>query len=502
MASALRRTDQVTATTSIAPTDRHARVIAAAACAVLLACWGGASHAQPLLELYRAATTADPTAASARAQHEAALHRVDQARAAFGVTANVTLNNGHSQYVEPSNVVTPDPRTFNSRQATLQFSQPLYKPVLRPQLQQAKAQSEQARLQSEQTRFEFMLRFVESAFDMLKARDALRYLRVEQESTALQMAQAKRSFTVGTVSVTDVRDAQARADAVAAQVTAAEYDLALRHQVFLDLVGRQTPELLALGLETGALPSLDASSLPGWVSDAHIASPALLQAQWALEAARQETIKANMAHAPTLDANYSYTKTWDTGSVTSAQQRLSKQIQMGVTLNVPLFASGATLSKQRESLALQDKAQADLESARRTLAVNIRQSFSAAQSSISQARGLVTAVQSQTVAVRANQRAYQVGMKVNSEVLAAQAKLSEAQRDLSRARYDAWLAYFKLKGAAGQLDEYDLSHLDGLLKPLDTPMELSKDILQPTELPQLKLRPLGVRRPEGQGQIQ
>jgi outer membrane protein len=463
---------------------------------------GSAAHAQSLLDLYRAAQAADPAAASARAQHQAALHRIDQARAAYGVTANVTYNNGHSQYVEPTNSVTPDPRTFNSRQATLQFSQPLYKPSLRAQLQQAKAQSEQARLQSEQTRVEFMLRFVEAAFDMLKARDALQYLRVEQESTAAQMAQAKRSFTVGTVSVTDVRDAQAKADLVSAQLAAAEYDLALRHQVFLDLVGRQTPELLARGLQAQALPNLDATGLPNWVADAHIASPALRQAQWALEAARQETIKADMAHAPTLDANYSYTKTWDTGSVTSAQQRQATQIQMGVTLNVPLFASGATRSKQRESQALQDKAQADLESARRTLAVNIRQSFSAVQSAISQASGLATAVQSQSVALRANQRAYQVGMKVSSEVLAAQSKLSEAQRDLSKARYDAWLAYFKLKGAAGQLDEYDLSHLDGLLVALDTPMELSRDILYPIELPQLKLRPLGATRPEDRGQSQ
>lgn len=459
----------------------------------------GVARAQSLLDLYRAAELGDPAAASARAQHEATMHRIDQARAAFGVTANLTYSNGHSQYVEPSNVVTPDSRTFNSRQAAVQFSLPLYKPALRPQLQQAKAQSEQARLQSEQARVEFMLRFMEATFDMLKARDALRYQRVEQGATTVQLNLARRSFTVGTVSVTDVRDAQARADVVAAQLTAAEYDLALRHQVFLDLVGRQTPELLSRALEADVLPHLDTGSLRDWVTEAHVASPALRQAQWALEAARQETIKATMAHAPTLDANYGYTKTWDTGSVTSTQSRLATQIQAGITLNVPLFASGATLSKQREAMVLQEKAQADLESARRSLALNIRQNFSAAQSAISQARGLSTVVQSQTVAVRANQRAYQVGMKVNSEVLAALAKLSEAQRDLSSAHYDAWLAYFKLKGAAGQLDEYDISHLDGLLKPLGEPLELSDDILHPVELPQLKLRPLGAARPEDRG---
>lgn len=109
------------------------------------------------------------------------LEREEQARAAFGVTGNLTISS-HSQYAEPSNAVTPDPRTFKTKQGALQFNQPIYKPTLIAQLQQSKAQSEQAR-------------------------DALRYLRVKRESTAAQVAQAKRSFTVGTVAITDVRDA-------------------------------------------------------------------------------------------------------------------------------------------------------------------------------------------------------------------------------------------------------------------------------------------------------
>ena len=464
-----------------------------AVCAALI--HGGAAQAQSLLELYRWADAADPALASVRAQHQATREREDQARAAFGVTANLTFSNSHSQYYEPTNGITPDPRTFNTRQAALQFNQPIYKPVLTAQLQQAKAQSEQARLQAEQTRIESVQRFVEATFELLKARDTLRYLQGEQESTAAQMAQAKRSFTVGTVAITDVRDAQAKADMVAAQVTAAQADLSLRHELFLDLVGREAPALLGRELKGDAVPSLDPAGLPEWMADAHSASPALRQAQWALQAARQETRKADMAHAPTLDASYGYTRTSETGSVTSTQKRTAEQIQMGVTLTIPLYASGALHSKQRESLALEQKAQADLESARRALAVNVRQNFSAALSAISQAKGLTTAVNSQAVALRANQRGYEVGMKVNSEVLAAQSKLFEAQRDLSKARYDAWLAYFKLKGAAGQLDEIELERLDVLLTPLDKPMELSDAILHPRELPPLKLQPIGATRP-------
>lgn len=455
----------------------------------------GAVHAQSLLELYRSADAGDPAMASARAQHRAVQEREVQARVAFGVNGNLTISTGQSQYAEPTNLQTPDPRRFKTSQGALQFTQPVYKPTLALQLQQAKAQSEQARLQGEQTRTDSLLRFVEAAFDMLKARDTLRHLRVEQVSTAAQMVQAKRSFEVGTVAVTDLRDAQAKADAVAAQLSAAEFELSLRHQLFMDLVGRETPELLARGLEGDSLPPLDPASLAQWVTDAHQNSPALGQAQWALEAARQETRKADAAHAPTLDATYGYNRTSESGSATSTQRRFANQIQFGVTLTIPVYSSGAMRSKQREAAALQDKAQADLDLARRSLALNIRQSFSAALSAVSQAKGLATAVNSQQLAVRANQRGYQVGMKVGSEVLAAQSKLFEVQRDLSKARYDAWLAYLKLKGAAGQLDDDDLSHLDVLLRPLDAPMALSDEILHPVELPQLKLRPIGALSP-------
>lgn len=460
---------------------------------------GTAAHAQSLLELYRSADLADPALASARFQHQAAQERENQARAAFGVTINLSVNSSRSEYQEPTSATLPDPRQFNTRQFTLQFNQPVFKPVLTAQLQQAKAQSEQLRLQYEQTKIDALQRFVEVAFELLKARDALRHLRAEQESTAAQMAQAKRSFTVGTVSITDVRDAQARADLVAAQLAAAQSDLLLRHQLVLDLVGRSAPDLLRRELTGEAVPDLKPDSLAEWMADAHSTSPALRQAQWALEAARQETRKADMAHAPTLEASYGYTRTSETGTTTSNQPRFAEQLQMGVTLNIPLFSSGAMSSKQRESLALQAKAQADLDSARRTQALNIRQNFANVLTALSQVRGLTTAVASQAVALRANQRGYEVGMKVSAEVLAAQSKLFEAQRDLSKSRYDAWLAYFKLKGAAGQLNELDMERLDTLLTPIEPPMALPAEVLEPQALPQLTLHPVGTVPSSGRG---
>ncbi|MGS0755699.1 TolC family protein [Roseateles sp. GG27B] len=195
------------------------------------------------------------------------------------------------------------------------------------------------------------------------------------------------------------------------------------------------------------------------------------QAQLALVAAEAELRKAWQGHAPTADLTYTYTFSSDTGTVTSIFPRRGDTSQVGISVNIPLFASGATQAKVQETVALRDKAQSDVDAARRTVQVGVRQNFSAALSPVSLARGLETATRSLEAAFQANRRGYEVGLKVNAEVLDAQSKVFESRRDLSHARYDAWLSFLKLKSFAGQLIEADVAQLDALLvveSPLPT----------------------------------
>jgi len=452
--------------------------------------------AQSLIELYRAAEVADPAVAGARAQQRAAQERDVQAGAAFAPSASVSVTRNQSNYIEPTSFFTPDARVFGNKQAVLQITQPVFKLALGAQKDQTEAQAEQALLQAEQARIDGLQRFVESTFEMFKARDTLQHLLAQQESTAAQLALARRSFTVGTVAITDVRDAQAKADVVATQVIAARHDLGLRHQIVMELVGRPVPALLARGLVDDPLPALDRAGLQQWLSDGLASSPALRQAQWGLEAARHEVRKAGVAHAPTVDLNLSHTQLSESASVTTTTARRSTQDQVGLTINVPLFAGGATQSRVREALALQEKAQADVDSARRTLTLNLRQHFTSTLASSSQAQGLAVAVKSQETALRANRRGYEVGMKVGAEVLDAQTKLFEARRDLSRARYDAWLSFIKLKCAAGVVAETDLARIDALLQPLNPPLVLDAEILDPAAAPAMPRVPAAPPEPE------
>ena len=152
--------------------------------------------------------------------------------------------------------------------------------------------------------------------------------------------------------------------------------------------------------------------------------------------------------------------------MTSLLPRRGDTSQVGVNVNIPLFASGATQAKVKETMALRDKAQTDVDAARRSVQIGVRQSFSIALGAVGLARGLETATRSLEVAMQANRRGYEVGMKVNADVLEAQTKIFESRRELSRARYDSWLNFIKLKTFAGRLSDADIDQLDALLLAL------------------------------------
>lgn len=422
--------------------------------------------AQPLSEMLRQALASDPAIAAAQAQVRAAQERVAQARAGFGPTAAITGSVTESRYREAPDF---ELRNFRSVQGVFQVTQPLFRGSLLPSLEAAQAQLLQAQAALAQAQTESAQRLVEAAFDVLKARDTLAHAQAQRASADEQSRSAKRSFELGTAAVTDWREAQAHADAVAAQVLAAQAELGLRQQVLAELAGQS--QTLPDGATSWMTRSLDGQHLPDlppgavlqWLADASTLSPQIAQARQALEQAQAEVRKAAQGHAPTLDATYAFTTSKDTGTVTSAFPRRGDTSAVGLNLNIPLFASGATQSRVRETMALRDKAQADLDAARRSVSLAARQAFASTLAAIGQARGLEAAQVSQALALRANQRGYAIGMKVNAQVLEAQSKLFEARRDLSRARYDAWSGYIKLKALAGRLDAADVLALDGVM---------------------------------------
>lgn len=419
------------------------------------------AQAQSLLELVESARTYDTAWQSARAQLDAAGRKADQARA--GLLPSAALTSGLTR----SNVELSKPKIENTGTAQtvgINASQPLYRPANRINLEQGQRGVDVAQAQLDAATQDLLVRVSQAYFDVLAAQDTLTFVQAQKAAVSEQLASAKRNFEVGTTTVTDSREAQARYDLVIAQEIAAENDLRVKRLALDQLVGitGTQPRPLALPLQ---LPGVQPANVTTWVDTARDQQPAVRQAAIALDIARLETKKAETGHLPTVDLQAGYNVTRNLNGTISAPGVTSRSnaASVGVALNLPLFAGFAVQNRVKETLALEEKATADLETARRNVAQAIRAAFFGVQSGQGQVQALEAAEASSQSALDANKLGYQVGVRINIDVLNAQSQLFQTKRDLAQARYNVLLGTLKLRQAAGTLTQQDVEAINALL---------------------------------------
>ncbi|MFM7331763.1 MAG: TolC family protein, partial [Brachymonas sp.] len=270
-------------------------------------------------------------------------------------------------------------------------------------------------------------------------------------------------FEVGTSTITDTREAQARFDLVIAQEIAAENDLRVKRIALDQLVGKPgtAPKALALPAK---LPDVLPADVNLWVTQSQEQHPSIKAAQIALDVAKLETEKAQAGHKPTLDATLSYNVTHNTnGSASSGLNSRTNNATLGLAFNLPLFAGYATQNRIKETLQLEDKAQNDLEAAKRSIAQATRTAYFGVLSGLGQVKALEAAEASSQSALDANKLGYQVGVRINIDVLNSQSQLFQTKRDLAKARYDVLVGGLKLRQANGTLKAEDLNTVNALL---------------------------------------
>jgi len=420
---------------------------------------GSAAHAQSLLELYDAAHAFDATYLSARALAESVPYRVEQAEALLRPSASLGTSASRVELNPPI----LQSYGSNTLALTLSGRQPLFNRANEATVRQAEKSLDVSLADLDSAEQELILRLSQAYFEVLGAQDTLATTRTNKAAISEQLASAKRNFEVGTATITDTREAQARFDLASAQEIAAQNDLVTKRIALDQLVGRPNVEPKQLAVPV-ALPAVQPDNADAWVRLAEGQHPAIRRAQSALEIARLETAKARAAALPTIDA---------VGSVSGGRGAIggslgslpgnSATASVGVQLNMPLYSGGQIQNRVKETLVLEDRSLNDLEAARRGVSQATRQAFYTLQSGAAQVRALEAAESSSLLALEATQLGYRVGVRVNLDVLNAQTQLFQTRRDLARARYDVLLNNLRLRQAAGQVTAQDIAAVDRLL---------------------------------------
>ena len=415
------------------------------------------AFAQSLQELYEAARGYDASYLAARALAESAEFRAAQAEALNRPSANITAG-ANAEVIDVPTIGTGDSYTT---QASINGRYPLFNRANQRTIDQARKAFEAARADLEMAEQDLIVRVGQAYFDVLAAQDTLSATNADKTAIAEQLASAKRNFEVGTATITDTREAQARFDLRSAQVIAAENELRNRRLALDQLVGRLgvAPKGLALPVP---LPDTVRGDADLWVREADALHPVVRKARLGLDVATLETEKARAAELPTLDLVATLGSSQGNGTAV-AIGGLTTRSGIGVQLNWPIYTGGATQNRIKETLSLEEKSRNDLETARRGVALNTRVAYNSVQSLLAQVTALEAAESSTKLALEATQLGYKVGVRVNLDVLNAQTQLYATQRDLARARYDVLVGYLRLRQASGQLSLTDVDRVNRLL---------------------------------------
>jgi outer membrane protein len=346
------------------------------------------------------------------------------------------------------------------RSYSLSLTQPLFNLASIQAARQGFEQVKASEATFQAARQEALLRVAEAYFKVLSEQDNLSSVQAEKTAIGEQLEQAKRSFEVGSATVTDQQEAQARFDLAVAKEIAANNSLSVARSALVLLTNQPLPDRLVGPSGPIAIARPEPSAAEPWIEQARTNSFSVLKAQAEAVSARYEVTKKMAGHLPSLDlvANRTYSQE------TTAVDTNSGSNYVGLSLTVPLFAGGLTLSQTREASALQVKADLDLQAARLQAEQSARTAYLNAVAGLSQVQALEAAEKSSKLALDSNKLGYEVGVRINIDVLNAQQQLYAAQRDLSKARYDTLLAGLKLRASVGSLQTNDLDSVSQLLQ--------------------------------------
>jgi len=428
--------------------------------AIALAVAAMPAAAADLLGIYRDALVSDPVFQAQRSQRNATIERLPQARSQYLPLISGQASVFHN-YTERSGLANYD---YTTQGASLSLSQPVFRLPNWIAISQAEKIVLQADARLADANQELIVRVAQAYFDVLLAQDTVLLSAAQKEAFSQQLAQAKRNFEVGTATIVDTLEAQARYDQTVAQEIVIVNDLEIKRRALEQLVGKPVDGVVPLK-EPLALVPPDPVNIDAWTKAAEESSLAILAAQAFNEAAKQEVDRAKAGHLPTVDFSVTYGVAKDPSGVRGLDgiSPNGRAGSVGFVLGVPIFEGGLTSSRVREAVALRDKADQDLENTRRSVIQLTRTQFLNVTNGIAAVQAIERAVASTQSQLDSTVLGRDVGVRTSVDVLNAQQQVFSARRDLQASRYLYLLNTLRLKAAAGRLTEPDLEAVNRTL---------------------------------------
>lgn len=431
--------------------------------------------AENLIQVYEQAKETNPDLRSAYANKEKAYSAISGSRASLLPQIGLTASYGITEGIR-------DKKGINSRSATFYdatLTQSIFDYSIWKTLDITKKQASiydityQSQVQS------VILNTATNYFNVLKALDAFSYAEANRQEIYRQLEQTRQKHKVGLVAITDVQDAKANYDRTVASKISALNDLNNAIEDLRQVSGRFYAKLASV--DTSKFNTKTPSPISSLLKQSESSNLDLITAQLNKEVAKEQISLARAGHLPTLSltgtANLGRTETY--GSSSTQSKSYSGDNYVGVSLNLPIFSGGATLSQVDQAKYNYLSYVEQLESTSRTVVNNVRSAYNNISASISSIQAYQQAAISAQSSLDATKAGYQVGTRTIVDVLTATTNVYSAKQNLSNAKYTYLTNLLQLKYSVGTLTADDLVSLNNMLGvDIDTLVAMDSDEIE------------------------
>lgn len=418
-----------------------------------------------LLKSYRLSLEQDAGYQASRAETAASRELVPQARAQLlpNLSSNLSRSKNQTNSETPGFLGARNSSSYEylSSSYALTLRQPLYRKYNFAQYQQAQSQVESAEAVLDKSLQDMLVRLCGAYFEALMAQDQLSLVLAAKDAYAGQLQAAKRTFEAGQGTRTDIDDAQARYDMALAQELEASQNVGHTRRQLQVIINQPVDSLARLKPERMQLmPPLPASP-EEWIARGEEINADLRAMRANIASANQELEKARAGHMPTVDLLVQRSRSLSENQVTINQFYLTSQV--GLQVNIPIYAGGYISSQIRQALANLEKYQQQYEARRREIDLQIRKEFQNVAEGVLKVKAQEQAERSSDQALYSNQKGYQAGTRTLIDILNAQQQRMNVRRDLAQARYQYLMARVRLQGLVGSLDEDEIKLINSWL---------------------------------------
>ncbi|KJG09305.1 outer membrane channel protein [Photobacterium kishitanii] len=411
------------------------------------------ASADDLAQIYQQAKQNDPQLLKAAADKDAAFEAINSSRSTL--LPQINLSAGYNTYYLDSKA-----GKDNGFTGGVTLSQSLYNRASWVGLDIAEKEARQSDAAYAVTQQGLILRVASAYFNVLKAKDDLKFGEAEKAAVGRQLEQMKQRFEVGLSAITDVYDAQAQYDTVLASIIVKKNTLANSYEELREITGHAYSSLDPLNTTTfsASKPQQVADNL---VKDAETENLTLLASRIGQDIARDNISLADSGHLPTLsfESGYQYD---DTSALSKPDQG---NLSAGIKIDLPVYSGGNTSSQVKQAQYKYVSASEDLEAQYRTVVKDVRNYYNNINATIGSINAYKQSVVSAKSALEATEAGFDVGTRTIVDVLNSTRSLYSANSELANARYDYILARLQLKQAVGTLSEQDVLDINsGLIQ--------------------------------------